>query len=39
MYELPTAGVKEFIIDGEYARRQIEKVYALRSKDAHSKAA
>ncbi|WP_448520501.1 ATP-dependent Clp protease ATP-binding subunit ClpX [Rhodoflexus sp.] len=39
MYELPTAGVKEFIVDGQYARRQIEKVYALRSKDAHFKAA
>jgi ATP-dependent Clp protease ATP-binding subunit ClpX len=36
MYELPSAGVKEFIVDGEYARRQIEKVYALRGKDAHS---
>jgi ATP-dependent Clp protease ATP-binding subunit ClpX len=39
MYELPSAGVKEFVVDGEYARRQIEKVYAMRGKDTHAKAA
>lgn len=39
MYELPSSGIKEFIVDGEYARRQIEKIHSLPGKDTHSKAA
>ncbi|MCS7019050.1 MAG: ATP-dependent Clp protease ATP-binding subunit ClpX [Cytophagales bacterium] len=39
MYELPSSGIKEFVVDGEYARRQIEKVYSLHGKDTQAKAA
>ncbi|MCS6967466.1 MAG: ATP-dependent Clp protease ATP-binding subunit ClpX [Cytophagales bacterium] len=41
MYELPSMAVKEFVVDGEYVRRQMEKFLALHPNhpQTHSEAA